>query len=68
VRITLEDSRLIWQWQDWRAALEHYHYDTFTLPIEKMGQPFVVFTLDAKGAVVCMKVLGEMGVEFKRSR
>ena len=68
VRITLEAGRLIWQWQHWRAALEHYHYDTFTLPIEKMGEPFVVFTLDAKGAVTGMKVLGEMGVEFKRSR
>jgi CubicO group peptidase (beta-lactamase class C family) len=66
VRITLEHGRLIWQWQSWRAALEHYHYDTFTLPIEKMGEPFVVFTLDAKGAVARMKVLGEMDVEFKR--
>jgi len=68
VRITLEDSQLIWHWEGWRAALEHYHYDTFTLPIEKMGEPLVVFTLDAKGAVARMKVLGEMGVEFKRSR
>ncbi len=68
VRITLEGHRLIWQWESWRAALDHYHYDTFTLPIEKMGEPFVVFTLDAKGAVARMKVLGEIGVEFKRSR
>jgi CubicO group peptidase (beta-lactamase class C family) len=68
VRITLEGRRLIWQWENWRAALNHYHYDTFTLPIEKMGEPFVVFILDAKGAVAGMKVLGEIGVEFKRSR
>ncbi len=68
VRIALERGRLIWQWERWRAALEHYHYDTFTLPIEKIGEPFVVFTLDAKGAVARMKVLGEMGVEFKRGR
>jgi CubicO group peptidase (beta-lactamase class C family) len=68
VRITLEGRRLIWQWENWRAALDHYHYDTFTLPIEKMGEPFVVFTLDAKGAVARMKVLGEIGVEFRRSR
>jgi CubicO group peptidase (beta-lactamase class C family) len=66
VRITLEHGRLVWQWYRWRAAMAHYHYDTFTLPIEKMGQPSVVFTLDAKGAVARMKVLGEMGVEFKR--
>ncbi len=67
VRVTLEGSRLIWQWQRWRAALEHVHYDTFKLPIDQMGEPFVVFTLDAKGAVARMKVLGELGVEFKRS-
>jgi len=66
VHIRLEAGRLMWQWQQWRAALEHYHYDTFLLPIDDMGVPFVVFTLDAKGAVAGMKVLGEMGVEFKR--
>jgi CubicO group peptidase (beta-lactamase class C family) len=68
VRIRLENGRLIWQWQRWRAALEHYHYDTFLLPIEDMGKPLVVFTLDAKGAAARMKVLGDLGVEFKRSR
>lgn len=68
VRITLQGDRLIWNWQTWSAALEHYHYDTFRLPIEKMGNPLVVFTLDAKGAVARMKVQGEIGVEFKRSR
>jgi CubicO group peptidase (beta-lactamase class C family) len=66
VRITLADGRLLWKWERWRAALTHYHYDTFTLPIEDMGKPLVVFTLDAKGAVARMKVLGDMGVEFKR--
>src|SRR5579884_3844159 len=66
VHIRLEAGRLMWQWQQWRAALEHYHYDTFLLPIDDMSVPFVVFTLDAKGAVAGMKVLGEMGVEFKR--
>jgi CubicO group peptidase (beta-lactamase class C family) len=66
VRIRLEEGRLIWQWERWSAALAHYHYDTFTLPIEKMGNPLVVFTLDAKGAVARMKVLGEMDVEFER--
>jgi CubicO group peptidase (beta-lactamase class C family) len=67
VRIRLEDGRLIWQWQRWSAALDPYHYDTFLLRIEDMGEPLVVFTLDAKGAVANMKVLGEMNVEFKRT-
>lgn len=68
VHITLEDGRLIWQWNRWNAALSHYHYDTFTLPIEKMGSPRVVFTLDAKGGVARMKVQGNVDVEFRRRR
>jgi CubicO group peptidase (beta-lactamase class C family) len=68
VRVTLENGRLVWQWNHWSAALEHYHYDTFSLPIEKMDDPLVVFTLDAKGAVARMKVLGHLDVEFTRSR
>jgi CubicO group peptidase (beta-lactamase class C family) len=68
VRVELENGRLIWQWQRWNAALEHYHYDTFMLPIEKMGDPLVVFALDAKGAVARMNMLGQMGVEFTQSR
>lgn len=68
VRVRLEDGRLVWHWNRYRAALEHYHYDTFTLPIEIMGKPRVVFTLDAKGTVARMKVLGHMGVEFQRRR
>jgi CubicO group peptidase (beta-lactamase class C family) len=68
VHVALENGQLIWSWQRWSAALEHYHYDTFTLPIEKLGEPLVVFTLDDKGAVARMKVLGEIGVEFKRRR
>jgi hypothetical protein len=68
VRVTLDNGRLIWQWNEWNAELKHYHYDTFMLPIEKMGDPLVVFTLDAKGAVARMKVLGQMDVVFTWSR
>jgi CubicO group peptidase (beta-lactamase class C family) len=68
VRVTLEDGKLVWQWNRFRAALTHYHYDTFTLPIEIIGEPRVVFTLDAGGTVARMKVLGNMDVEFRRRR
>jgi hypothetical protein len=56
---------LAWQWHSWRAVLEHFHYDTFTLPIDVMGRPEVVFTLDDR-ALRAMKVGGAMGVEFRR--
>jgi hypothetical protein len=68
VQITLEDGKLIWQWNRFTAPLTHFHYDTFTLPIEIMGEPRVVFTLDERGRVARMKVLGHMDVEFQRRR
>jgi CubicO group peptidase (beta-lactamase class C family) len=68
VRVTLESGRLIWQWHHYNAALVHYYYDTFSLPIEIMGEPRVVFTLDARGSVARMKVTGAIGVEFQRCR
>ena len=68
VRITLKGETLVWQWNRFSAPLKHYHYDTFTLPIEFMGTPHVVFTLDARSTVARMKVLGTMDVEFQRSK
>jgi CubicO group peptidase (beta-lactamase class C family) len=68
VRITLEEGALVWHWNRFTAPLEHFHYDTFTLPIAIMDEPHVIFTLDERGSVARMKVLGNMDVEFKRSR
>jgi CubicO group peptidase (beta-lactamase class C family) len=67
VQVSLGPGGLVWQWNDFRAGLEHFHYDTFTLPIEIMGEPEVVFTLD-DGAVTRMKVGGNLDVEFRRVR
>jgi CubicO group peptidase (beta-lactamase class C family) len=67
-RVTLDDGALVWHWNRFNATLKHYHYDTFTLPIEMMEEPRVVFTLDEKGTVARMKVLGNVGVEFQRSK
>jgi CubicO group peptidase (beta-lactamase class C family) len=67
VKVTLGDGGLVWQWHDFRAPLEHFHYDTFTLPIAVMEDPEVVFTFDG-AAVKGMKVNGTIGVEFRRVR
>jgi CubicO group peptidase (beta-lactamase class C family) len=66
VTVSVGPGGLVWQWNSWRAVLEHFHYDTFTLPIEVMGNPEVVFTLDDAGVVRSMKVGGSLGVEFRR--
>jgi CubicO group peptidase (beta-lactamase class C family) len=66
VRVTLGPGGLVWEWNDFRAVLEHFHYDTFTLPIDVMGAPEVVFTLEG-GRVTRMKVGGNLDVEFRRA-
>lgn len=68
VRVSLANGSLHWKWNRFDADLTHYHYDTFRLPFAVMGRPRVVFTLDAKGTVARMRVLGNMDVEFVRKR
>jgi CubicO group peptidase (beta-lactamase class C family) len=66
VTVSVGPGGLVWQWHSFRAVLEHFHYDTFTLPVEVMGRPQVVFRLDDHGGVRAMKVEGRLGVEFRR--
>jgi CubicO group peptidase (beta-lactamase class C family) len=68
VRIALNDGKLVWTWNRFSAPLRHFQYDTFTLPLEVVDDPHVVFALDAAGRVARMKVLGAMNVEFRRRR
>jgi len=65
VRVTLEKGNLVWTWNSFRAPLEHLQRDTFTLPLDVMGNPEVIFTLD-EGTVVRMKVTGNLAAEFRR--
>jgi CubicO group peptidase (beta-lactamase class C family) len=63
-----EQGRLVWHWSTWRLPLEHYQYDTFTLPLGVAGNPLVTFTLGADGNVQTMRVGGNIDVEFKKVR
>jgi CubicO group peptidase (beta-lactamase class C family) len=67
VRVMLERGGLVWRWNDVRGALEHWHYDTFTLAAEPVGPAQVVFALDEAGTVAKMKVGGGLNVEFRRA-
>jgi CubicO group peptidase (beta-lactamase class C family) len=68
VEVSVASGSLVWQWNDFKARLEHFEYDTFTLPIEAIWGPQVIFTLQG-GAVKEMEVTGRIGVTFqKRSR
>jgi CubicO group peptidase (beta-lactamase class C family) len=63
-----EQGGLVWQWSSFRLPLEHYHYDTFALPLPKGGAPLVTFTLGADGEVEAMRVGGNLDLEFRKVR
>lgn len=67
VRVILDGDSLAWDWRHYHATLMHFHYDTFILPVEFMGNPEVLFSLDGRGSVERMRVAGHMGIEFRRT-
>jgi CubicO group peptidase (beta-lactamase class C family) len=66
VKVTVGGGALGWRWNDCRATLEHFHYDTFTLAAEPVGPARVTFALGASGAVERMRVGGQLDVEFRK--
>jgi CubicO group peptidase (beta-lactamase class C family) len=62
-RVELKEGKLHWRWSSFSGVLDHFHYDTFTARHDFLGDPPVVFTLDAAGEVAAMKFLN---VDFKR--
>jgi hypothetical protein len=68
VRVALEGGALVWGWNDFRATLGHFHYDTFTLPLAAAGPTRAVFTLDREGEVARMKLTGAFNSDFARVR
>src|SRR5207244_4513642 len=67
-KVTLERGALVWQWNDCRAVLSHFHYDTFTLAAEPVGLARATFALGASGAVERIRVGGHLNVEFRKVR
>jgi CubicO group peptidase (beta-lactamase class C family) len=66
-RVALERGELGWRWHSFAGPLRHFHYDTFVLGEEFLGEPEVLFALDASGAVASMRVAGLLDVEFRRA-
>ena len=61
--VRLENGTLVWRWSSFRAPLDHYHFDTFTVREERLNDPLLVFTLAADGEIEKLRVVG---VEFKK--
>jgi CubicO group peptidase (beta-lactamase class C family) len=66
VRVSLEEGILVWRWNSFSATLEHFHYDTFALPVPTLGPTRAIFTLDRSGAVTGLKLTGSFNSEFTR--
>jgi CubicO group peptidase (beta-lactamase class C family) len=65
VRIANTKGALLWEWSTFRGPLEHFHYDTFTAQQDFLGNPPVVFTINAAGQVSGLRFLN---VDFKRAK
>jgi CubicO group peptidase (beta-lactamase class C family) len=65
-RVTVEKGALVWIWNQFHTPLDHYQSDEFTAPLEVIGSPHVVFTLNTEGTVSVMRVSEPMNAEFRR--
>jgi hypothetical protein len=66
MHVALEGGRLVWSFHSFSGTLDHYQYDTFTLPLNVLGQPLVRFTPGSAGAAVAVHVGGKLDAEFRR--
>jgi CubicO group peptidase (beta-lactamase class C family) len=62
-RITLHKGSLKWRWSCFQGRLKHYHFDTFAIRHDVLGEPLVEFRLNGRGQVAGMKFLEQ---EFKK--
>ena len=67
VRISLDGSRLMWAFNSFRAPLEHFQDDSFSLLLNVFGRPLVRFKAGSDGVIESLHVGGKMDVEFHRS-
>jgi CubicO group peptidase (beta-lactamase class C family) len=68
VVLSVVRGRLVWEWRGEREPLEHFHYDTFTLSSELVGEADLVFSLDRTGAVKRFHISGHFNLDFVRSK
>jgi hypothetical protein len=68
VEVALENGGLVWKWNSFRGPLQHFHFDTFLLGVERLQHPLITFRLDRDGEVAAMKVPDMMDVEFARRK
>jgi len=61
--VSVESGRLVWRWSSFQCPLEHWHFDTFAVTNDTLGDPQVVFTVGSNGAVASLRVLD---ADFKK--
>jgi hypothetical protein len=65
-QVIVKGRSLILCWSSFRWPLEHFHYDTFIAPDDRIGKPTVTFVLGADGEVASMWVGEPLGVEYRK--
>jgi CubicO group peptidase (beta-lactamase class C family) len=66
--VTLVNSTLMWEWSTFKAELNHFQDDTFTVANDVIGYPQCEFTLTKKGEVATMKFLEVLEVDFQKTK
>jgi CubicO group peptidase (beta-lactamase class C family) len=66
VRIAIDRGRLVWSFNTFSAALDHFENDTFSLPINSLGTPLVQFASPSGGEMQTLHVGGKIDIEFRR--
>jgi CubicO group peptidase (beta-lactamase class C family) len=56
--ISLIDGKLVIAWSNFKSALDHFHFDTFTAADDRLRNEQATFSLGADGEVSGMKFLG----------
>jgi CubicO group peptidase (beta-lactamase class C family) len=63
--IALKNGKLTWSWSTFHGPVDHFHYDTFTASHDFLGDPLMLFRLDARGQVADMRFLD---MDFKKTK
>jgi CubicO group peptidase (beta-lactamase class C family) len=64
--VTLQNGTLVWRWSTFKAELDHFQNDTFTVFNDVIGYPQLEFTLTKEGEVATMKFLEVLEAEFHK--
>ena len=64
--VTLKKGGLHWSWANFSGALQHNHFDVFTISNRDMNAPQLVFEIGEDAKVAAFSMVGGLDAEFRR--